>query len=217
MAKNGKLHEYPVRKTRSGIVFSDTSSLREHSRALLRPQFSRSKVADLELDERHVQALLGRLTPVAGSWTQTVDMAPLFFHLTLDTSTEFLFGQSVHSQRMTGPGLETHGTTKGLQWASFGRSFDDANLVVTIRSRLMDFYWLYAPRSFHRDCNDVQRFAEYYIQLALAGNSPNGGTTAAKEGNAADKEGYVFLEELVKLTRDPEELRGQLLNILLGK
>ncbi len=51
----------------------------QHSRALIRPAFTRTQVADLESFESHVQKLMAKV-PKDGS---TVDLAPLFFRLTL--------------------------------------------------------------------------------------------------------------------------------------
>lgn len=181
---------------------------RQHSRALLRPQFSRSQVADLKLEETHVQNLFSRLETQSDSWTSAVDLAPLFFNLTLDSATEFLFGESVQSQLVIGTDdreFKSKGPTRHaeLDVSSFGKSFDRANTVVTYRGRLFDFYFLYCPRYFGEDCAAIQRFADHYVNLALKGELKS----------SAD---YVFLRELAKETRDPKELRSQLLNVLLA-
>ncbi|KAK5061104.1 hypothetical protein LTR84_007646 [Exophiala bonariae] len=191
-----------------GIFTSDGKEW-SHSRGLLRPQFTRSQVADLALEESHVQSLFDCLAVGADSWTGTVDLAPLFFHLTLDSATEFLFGQSVHSQKAAMMRTENQTTPRELEWASFGQSFDNANLAVCYRSRLMDLYYLYSPSSFRRDCQAVHRFAEYYVKRALETDEP-------MSSCGEKRKTYVFLDELVKVTRDPQELRGQLLNILLA-
>lgn len=81
-------------------IFSTDGAAWEHSRAMLRPNFSRSQVGDLETFETHVQHLINAL-PRDGS---TVDMQPLFFRLTVDSATEFLFGESTNC---LAPGLET--------------------------------------------------------------------------------------------------------------
>lgn len=52
-----------------------------HSRAMLRPNFVRSQVADLEVFERHVGKLIARI-PKNG---ETVDLSELFFMLTIDS------------------------------------------------------------------------------------------------------------------------------------
>ncbi|KAJ8067347.1 hypothetical protein OCU04_004700 [Sclerotinia nivalis] len=62
----------------------------KHSWSLVRPTFSRAEVADLDNFERHVARFLTHI-PKDGS---TFDMLPLVKRLFLDTSTEFLFGES---------------------------------------------------------------------------------------------------------------------------
>lgn len=65
-----------------------------HSRAMLRPQFSRDQISHLGTLEIHVQRLLQILKAQKTKYTE---IQPLLFDLTMDTSTEFLFGESVCS------------------------------------------------------------------------------------------------------------------------
>jgi len=80
-----------------------------------------------------------------------------------------------------------------------------------MRFRLGDNYWMYAPKEFkinNKICND---FVDYYVKLALQKSSVE---KKAEEGHK--KEHYVFLDALAEQTRDPVELRAQMLNILLA-
>jgi cytochrome P450 len=63
------------------------------SRQLIRPQFIKDRVSDLETFERHVSKLL----PLMGGRGQVVDVESLFFRYTLDATTDFLLGNSVDS------------------------------------------------------------------------------------------------------------------------
>lgn len=186
-----------------------TKGSREHSRALLRPQFSRGQVSDLSLEERHVQNLLKRLKVDAGAdvWSEEVDLAPLFFNLTLDTATEFLFGVSVLSQI----GEEYASAPPANDWSNFGRCFDAAHFTTVSRARLMDLYWLYNPKSFRANCRAVHKCVDHFVDLALRGSHEK----LAMDDGGAEKH-YTFLQELVKLTQDPLELRGNLLHILMA-
>lgn len=51
----------------------------QHSRALIRPAFTRGQIADVDFFESHVQELMRKI-PKDGS---TIDLAPLFISLTL--------------------------------------------------------------------------------------------------------------------------------------
>lgn len=72
-----------------GIFTSDGADW-QHSREMLRPNFVRSQVADLDTFETHIQHLIEAI-PRDRS---TVDLQDLFFRLTIDSATEFLFGES---------------------------------------------------------------------------------------------------------------------------
>lgn len=74
-------------------IFTTEGAAWKHSREMLRPCFERSQVADVSIMEKHTNRLID-LVPKDGA---TIDLAPLFHKLTLDVSTEFLFGQSTNS------------------------------------------------------------------------------------------------------------------------
>jgi hypothetical protein len=186
---------------------------------MLRPQFARDQISDLELEEVHVQDLLKHLRTDSATdgWTLPVDLSPMFFRLTLDSATEFLFGESVDSQIAALPGAgakNATNTSNKLDWTAFAPAFDSATMALGVRGRLSEKYWLYSPRSFYDRCKEVHKFADYYVNLALTTD-----LSTVKESNlekGTHKEKYIFLAELVKATRDPVELRSQLLNILLA-
>jgi hypothetical protein len=186
---------------------------------MLRPQFARDQISDLELEEVHVQDLLKHLRTDSATdgWTLPVDLSPMFFRLTLDSATEFLFGESVDSQIAALPGAgakNATNTSNKLDWTAFAPAFDSATMALGARGRLSEKYWLYSPRSFYDRCKEVHKFADYYVNLALTTD-----LSTVKESNlekGTHKEKYIFLAELVKATRDPVELRSQLLNILLA-
>ncbi len=74
-------------------IFTTDGAQWQHSRDMLRPCFARSQIGDRDLFEHHFQHLL-REIPRDGS---TVNLQDLFFRLTLDIATEFLFGTSTYT------------------------------------------------------------------------------------------------------------------------
>ena len=80
-------------------IFVVNGAAWERSRALIRPNFTRQQVADLDTFETHVGHLIDAI-PRDGS---TIDLQEMFFSLTMDSATEFLFGQSTN---VLAPGLE---------------------------------------------------------------------------------------------------------------
>ncbi|KAH8684611.1 putative cytochrome P450 alkane hydroxylase [Tricladium varicosporioides] len=182
-------------------IFTTDGAQWEHSRALVRPNFTRTQVADLDMFETHIRHFIGNI-PKDGS---TVDLQPLFFRLTLDSATEFLFGSSVHSlisDEDSGP-------------AKFGRQFDLAQKKLGRRSRMGKFLLFLNPDSeFEKACKDVHLFVDKIISDALEKVEPRDAEKSI-DGDG-EKRRYVFLTEMLNQTRDPKQLRDELLNILLA-
>ncbi|KKY30412.1 putative cytochrome p450 alkane [Diaporthe ampelina] len=204
----------------SGIFTTDGAAW-EHSRALVRPTFAKLQVSNLDTYEEHVSHLIN-LIPSNGT---TVDLAPLFFRLTIDAATEVLFGRSLNTLQKS-PDSEEH---------MFMRAFDTAQSKAHFRPR----NWFVANYIF-RDADwdaalvTVHRFVDRYISNALrkkcasspASTAPTSPGSKADEGSEEEddscivgpdgKKRYVFLYEMAKETSDPIELRHELLNVLLA-
>ncbi|MCJ1281483.1 hypothetical protein MMC26_000803 [Xylographa opegraphella] len=172
-------------------IFTQEEAAWKHSRELLRPQFSRQQYRDLDIFEEHVDDLISCIPR-----NKPVDLQPLFFRFTLDTSTAILFGKSVYSLRS----LSSMDSTK------FGKDFDTAQDIVVKRFRLLDLYWFIGGRKFREACSSVHTFVDKIIQQRYSSID----TTETKQDR------YIFLDAIAKDTRDQRELRDQLLNILLA-
>ncbi|GIZ38284.1 hypothetical protein CKM354_000170400 [Cercospora kikuchii] len=191
-------------------IFVQDGKKWEHSRAMLRPNFVREQVSDLDMEERHVQDLFKVMPVKNDGWTDFLDIQTRFFRLTIDAATEFLFGESVDSQIAEASGVDT-GKSGAQEHAerSFSVNFDQAQMTMAKKFRYGDMHWLHNPKEYKVNGEVCNQFITRYVDLALAQ-----GTTTPEKGE--DKEKYIFLEQLVKQTRDPVELRAQLLNILLA-
>lgn len=71
-----------------------------NSRQLIRPQFIKDRVSDLDVFEKHVGVLIGQIE--GGGFGEKgvgseIDISDLFFRFTLDAATDFLLGRSVNS------------------------------------------------------------------------------------------------------------------------
>ena len=73
-------------------IFTTDGAEWQHSRDMLRPNFVRSQISDLDTFESHISDLV-KAIPRNG---ETVDLQVLFFQLTMDSATEFLFGESTN-------------------------------------------------------------------------------------------------------------------------
>ncbi len=65
----------------------------QHSREMLRPNFVRTQIGDVEMFEKHVEHLIQAI-PRDGS---TVHLQDLFFRFSLDVATDLLFGESTNT------------------------------------------------------------------------------------------------------------------------
>lgn len=193
-------------------IFTQDGKAWEHSRAMMRPQFSREQVSDLDLEERHVQNMMGTLPTGANAWTSEVDLSVLFFRLTLDSATEFLFGESVDSQLTMLPTPENPNPSVNDE-SVFARAFDIGQMGLATRARFGDKYWLYTSKAFRKSCKECHDFIDHFVRLALSKELRE---KVLEEGDSGKKEKYIFLEALAQQTRDPIELRSQLLHILLA-
>ncbi|KAI4271167.1 MAG: hypothetical protein LQ337_006202 [Flavoplaca oasis] len=173
-------------------IFTTDGTEWQHSRDMLRPCFARSQIGDRNLFEKHFQHLLGEI-PRDGS---TVDLQDLFFRLTLDIATEFLFGTSTYT---------LVAEQRRPEDDKFVKAFTYVQNTVEGGSGLLA---LFLPdRRFKRDCKYVHDWVDALIERSLA-------STSAK-GNDSTKR-YVLLHELVATTPDKVKVRFELLNVLLA-
>lgn len=183
-----------------GIFTLDASGWK-NSRSMLRPQFAREQVAHVKALEPHLQTFAKHIRYAKGG---VVDLQELFFRLTVDTSTEFLFGESVYSLREEKIGEVPPSDIDGR--ASFANAFNVSQAYLATRSYLQMFYFFVNNSAFRKSCRDVHKFASFYVNKALN----------ATPEELDNKDGYIFLYELVKQTRDKKILQDQLLNILVA-
>ena len=131
------------------------------------------------------------LEDILSSQSGLVDLQPLFFRLTLDITTKFLFGESVHSLK----------APKFANEQRFSEAFNTAQAVVAKRFRLQDTYWMIGGSEFRRACSDVHEFADQLIDRNIFHGH--------EKANA-------FLDELAGSTADRVALRGQIVGLLVA-
>ncbi|KAL4804012.1 cytochrome P450 [Aspergillus unguis] len=170
-----------------------------HSRALLRPQFTRDQVADLDLMDSHVTHMM-ELIPKDGS---VFDIQRLFFLMTTDSATHFLFGESVGAMQGSGVlGDSSVGNAEG-----FADAFNTALEYLNKRSLALNFYWMINPKEF-RDANRrVHEVVDHYVYQAIE---------AQKHPEKKEPGRYIFAEAVAADSADPKVLRDEMLNILLA-
>ncbi|KAL2047698.1 hypothetical protein N7G274_000740 [Stereocaulon virgatum] len=184
-------------------IFTTDGAAWQHSREMLRPNFVRSQVGDLATFEIHVAQLI-KAIPHDGS---TVDLQDLFFQLTMDSATEFLFGESTDC-------LSQGGTSESS--AMFAESWNRGQETIAEIARSGKLgEWLVKPQ-FKKDVNFVHDFVDHFVRKGLEHRKDL--LDLDKAGAVKEEEGdrYIFLNELVKQTANPLQIRSELLNILLA-
>ncbi|KAF1985825.1 cytochrome P450 alkane hydroxylase-like protein [Aulographum hederae CBS 113979] len=172
-------------------IFTTDGEKWHDSRQLIRPQFIKDRLSDLDTFERHVQVLLPAI-----SGEKEVDLLDLFFRYTLDAATDFLLGQSVES--LLNP--------KSNFADAFGRA-QHTQSIIAKTGRLNRFV---PRRKFFEDIATINAFMEPYIERTL-GLPPD-----EIEKKSKSEEGYTFLHALAAYTRDRQMLRDQIIAILLA-
>ncbi|KAF7885208.1 hypothetical protein EAF00_011026 [Botryotinia globosa] len=131
-------------------VFSTDGPFWEHSRALIRPTFTRFNVANFPAFEIHLQKFL-KLIPKD---RRIVNLSSLLDDLFLDTSTEFIFGESVNAlDESSDEASESH---------KFLNAFHHAQRGISIRSQLRTLSFLYQGQR-----RAVHKFVDAHIDKAL--------------------------------------------------
>ena len=200
--------EYGPRRTEAFLpllghgIFTNDGAEWQHSRDMLRPNFTRSLVGDLAIFEAHIQQLI-KAIPRDGS---TVNLQELFFQMTMDSATEFLFGEPTNC---LAPGETPERSVR------FAEAFHRAQVATAQMNRFGRMFGLiHSKKQFHQDvktCHDfvddfVRKGLEYRKTLDLSKGPPD-----VKEG-----ERYVFMKELAKRTANPYQIRSEMMNILLA-
>jgi cytochrome P450 len=167
-------------------------------------------ISDLSKFESHVQDLLKVLPgPDVRSALVDVDLMPLFFRMTLDSASETLLGgeMAFHSQ-LDAPGSES---------MRFMDAFDFIQNRIH-RRNIIDRGWgrplgiaysLYkgtGKDKFEQACETVQSIIDAKLLDFLR----------RPVKKIEEDRTYVFLEEMARTTRDPLELRYEILNVLMA-
>lgn len=174
-------------------IFTQEGPAWKHSRELLRNQFVRAQYRDLNHFREHVDNLLSHM-PSSG----VVDLQPLFFSLTLDTTTALLLGRSVYSLRAD--------IDQEVDNKAFSESFNLAQEGLAKRFRIAPWHFLYNPPSFRQACKTVHHYVERYIEQR----------NLLERHRDSQDESYNFIDQVAEESASNTQLRDQLINVLLA-
>ncbi|KUJ19712.1 n-alkane-inducible cytochrome P450 [Mollisia scopiformis] len=202
-----KFHDYGIKNRLKPFqpllgkgIFDTDGDHWASSRALIRPSFTRDQVADLTTLEALIQDLF-KLLPRDGK--TIVDLQDLFFRYTIDSATEFLFGQSVGTLKKNHSDVE------------FAHAFHYAQRAVIIRGMLGPLKMFYPDRKAD-ECNRICRdFAQQFVEEAFRA------VAIQKQGQNNPKaelkqKKHIFSNELASRTTDKIRVQDELMNVLLA-
>ncbi|TLS25819.1 hypothetical protein PpBr36_07693 [Pyricularia pennisetigena] len=189
-------------------IFATDGEKWHTSRQMLRPQFVKDRVSDLECFETHIKTLFKAMANGAAlnGEDQHVDLSAingkkfeisdLFFRYTLDVTTDFLLGYDAKS-------LSTPRT-------EFADAFNEVQRVQSTITRSGPLQRLVPKGSYYRGLKVMDDFINPFIDRALR-LSPEELASKTKSDH-----GYTFLHELASFTRDRKVLRDQIVAVLLA-
>ncbi|KAI9874886.1 MAG: hypothetical protein M1830_009176 [Pleopsidium flavum] len=202
-------------------IFTTDGAVWQHSRDMLRPNLVRSQVGDLKMFENHVDNLIQAI-PRDGS---TVDLQDLFFRLSLDISTGFLFGESTDC---LAPGIST------VSSAEFAKAFTYCQNPMERTEKLGIFGFFLPDFQFKKYCKVVHSKLIFqsltlpnYAKPMFINAEPNPefvddivekslAIQPKQLSESAEDSRYIFLQALIAQTNDKIKIRSELLNILLA-
>ncbi|KAJ5273134.1 hypothetical protein N7478_008259 [Penicillium angulare] len=169
------------------------------SRALIRPSFTRDQVADLTMLENLIQDFFA-LLPSDG---QTVDLQDLFFRYTIDSATEFLFGQSV-------------GTLKKSDTEPvFAEAFHKAQKSILTRGIPFPLKLVFSHDE-AEEYNEICRtFVQRFVDEAFEAVELKKSETETTESETK-RPRHIFSHELAARTTDRTRVLDELVNVLLA-
>lgn len=203
-------------------IFSSDGEAWSHSRALLRPQFARAQLIDLSMLERHVMKLIELIPHSSEKKVEEVELQELLFRFTMDTATEFLFGQSTDCLTRKQANTENKSSKRGErnddQMREFTESIQQAQDRIFLHVALGKLAVLTPNRTFQWHVRRVHDFIDGYVHKALAehNDSTRNHSEPHDEPSQKKKQPYIFLRALVQDTQDPKQIRDELLNILIA-
>ena len=129
-----------------------------------------------------------------------IDLQPIFFQLTLDTTLFMFFGENVaRMQSSADVGRRT----------DFGNALNVAQEHLAYRTRVGDLHLLINGPSMWRACRIVHAFVDATIKEELE-------AADEKKDKSSEKKRYVFIDALIKQTRDPKVLRDQCFSLMVA-
>ncbi|RXW17453.1 hypothetical protein EST38_g8392 [Candolleomyces aberdarensis] len=210
----------------SGVFSSDGDMWRFH-RTMARPFFSRDRVTDLELFDRHIQSAIS-LMRQRMSAGYAIDFQDLMQRITVDSASEFLFGTSVDSLRITVENLpqpydhpDYHSSIEAFSFHPSNRiseAFLRAQMVAAQRDKA-GWVWplleIFGDRA-KKEMKLVNEFIDPIVETAVKRNVEKVKSNVGEQVKKDIQDDESFLDHLASQTSDKTIVKDQALNLLLA-
>ncbi|KAI0786163.1 cytochrome P450 [Abortiporus biennis] len=206
-------------------VFNSDGDMWKFHRSMTRPFFSRDRISHFDLFDKKAEEAIAKMKQRLGAG-YSIDFQDLISRFTLDTATEFLFGQCVNSLSADLPypprNLPIPATRVVHESDEFASAFMEAQYVIAERSRLgwiWPFLEMFGDNS-KKPMKVVDNYLKPIIEKALERekNRKNEMTEHLKIGEKVDEvdDDVTLLDHLVRYTSDPVVLHDETLNIMIA-
>nr|AAX49400.1 cytochrome P450 monooxygenase pc-2 [Phanerodontia chrysosporium] len=203
-------------------VFNSDGEMWKFHRSMTRPFFTRERISHFDLFDRHADATMAKMKARLAEGF-AVDFQDLISRFTLDSATEFLFGQCVHSLASVLPyphDAPAHLQTTGAsRTEDFARAFAEAQDAVSFRLRmgwLWPWFELFGSRT-KAPMAVVDAFLDPILRDAVARadkiKRENGGRVPEVKGEIEEDE--TLLDHLVNVVQT-KILHDEVLNIMIA-
>ncbi|KDR78034.1 hypothetical protein GALMADRAFT_64763 [Galerina marginata CBS 339.88] len=193
----GERFHYNMESVLGTGVFNSDGEMWKFHRSITRPMFTREKISHFDLFDRRAFQVITKLRERLREG-YAVDFQDLMSRFTLDSATEFLFGNNVQRDAAN----------------TFAHAFLAAQEVISIRER---YGWVWPLAEMFKDesyapMQVVNAYIEPIVKEALAKkqNFPH----LDKDQENPDDE--TLLDHLVRVTDDPIVLKDEILNIMIA-
>lgn len=215
--KGDKFHNTMSSVLGTGVFNSDGDMWKFH-RSMTRPFFSHDRIGHFNIFDRHAEDAITqmKLRFRAG---HPVDFQDVMSRFTLDSASEFLFGNCVHSLSAgliypynIAPAEAPTGKAKAAE--DFAQAFAQAQSIIS-RRPLKGWIWPLFE-IFKDDTKAPMQIVNSFIDpIVKEAISKKQSTEASGEKNVgADDE--TLLDHLVQMTTDPVVLKDEILNIMIA-
>ncbi|KAF8905815.1 cytochrome P450 [Gymnopilus junonius] len=207
-------------------VFAADGGLWKYHRSMTRPFFSRDRISHFDIFDRHAEDAINKLKSRLGEG-HPVDFQDLVARFTLDSATEFLFGNDVQSlseelpypHYISSPFPSTVSSEKSFAEqvdhpaSRFVAAFSKAQFITVFRMRF-GMHWPLGE-FWHDKIKEPMKIVNGFIDPIVA-EAIRKKREVAQARIVKDRDDETLLENLVNSTEDPIALRDEIMSLLVA-